>query len=199
MADALSALIAEVGSKALLDKTEVIELSKRARSGDESAVAEIVQRNMPMVIKIARGCVRKNGDMIELVQVGAIALWKCAKEYDWTRGTSFSTFAWISVQRAIWRSTRKRKRDDVFQCVDSLGSVAGRVPRHGFREVVASAVAELPESDRYVVERRFGLDGDYKQSTLSQLGEELGMSRENVRLIQVRALGRLKERLADLI
>ena len=197
--DALSALLAEVGGKPILGNSEVIELSKRARAGDESAIAEIVQRNMPMVIRIAKKCVRKNGDMIELVQVGAIALWRCAKEYDWTRGTCFSTFAWIAVQRAMWRSTRKRKRDEMLRGVDSLDGLVGRISmRGGFREEVASAVADLPESDRYVVERRFGLDGDYRQSTLNQLGEEMGMSREGVRLIQVRALTQLRDRLADL-
>jgi len=200
MADALSALISEVGASVPPDRAEIVELSKRARDGDESAVAEIVRRNMPMVIKIAKGCVCKDGDMIEFVQVGAIALWKCAKEYDWTRGTSFSTLAWIAVQRAIWRSTRKRKRDGAFQNVDSLDGFVGRfTAKDGVAESVAAAVADLPECDRYIVERRFGLDGDYRQSTLSQLGEELGMSHESVRLIQVRALGRLRERLADLV
>jgi RNA polymerase sigma factor (sigma-70 family) len=200
MADALSALISEVGVTTPPDRDEVVELSKRARGGDESAVAEIVRRNMPMVIKIAKGCVRRNGDMIELVQVGAIALWKCAKDYDWTRGTSFSTFAWIAVQRAIWQSTRKRKRDGAFESVDSLDAFVGRFSaKDAAGESIAAAVADLPEYDRYVIERRFGLDGDYRQSTLAQLGEELGVSREQVRLIQVRALGRLKERLADLV
>jgi RNA polymerase nonessential primary-like sigma factor len=49
----------------------------------------------------------------------------------------------------------------------------------------------LNEKQRAVVERRFGLHG-YENSTLEQVANELGVTRERVRQIQMDALKRLR-------
>ncbi|TNC92829.1 RNA polymerase sigma factor RpoS [Thalassolituus sp.] len=53
-------------------------------------------------------------------------------------------------------------------------------------------VEELPEKQREVLSRRFGLRG-YEASTLEDVGREIGLTRERVRQIQVEALKRLRE------
>ena len=53
-------------------------------------------------------------------------------------------------------------------------------------------IDELPEKQREVISRRFGLQG-YETSTLEQVGREIGLTRERVRQIQVDGLKRLKE------
>lgn len=50
----------------------------------------------------------------------------------------------------------------------------------------------LPEKQRAVVERRFGLRG-HERATLEQVGREIGVTRERVRQIQIDALKRLRE------
>ncbi len=53
-------------------------------------------------------------------------------------------------------------------------------------------LAKLTDKQREVVERRFGLHG-YDISTLEQVGEQIGVTRERVRQIQIEALRRLRE------
>lgn len=53
-------------------------------------------------------------------------------------------------------------------------------------------LAQLNEKQRDVVERRFGLHG-HKISTLEEVGNEIGVTRERVRQIQMDALKRLRE------
>ena len=53
-------------------------------------------------------------------------------------------------------------------------------------------IEELPEKQREVLSRRFGLRG-YEPSTLEDVGRESGLTRERVRQIQVEALKRLRE------
>jgi len=53
-------------------------------------------------------------------------------------------------------------------------------------------LSQLTEKQRVVVERRFGLDGK-ETATLEQVGEEIGITRERVRQIQMEALKRLRE------
>ncbi len=52
-------------------------------------------------------------------------------------------------------------------------------------------VCELDEKQRAVVERRFGLHG-YPRATLEKIGEEIGVTRERVRQIQLDALKNLR-------
>jgi RNA polymerase nonessential primary-like sigma factor len=53
-------------------------------------------------------------------------------------------------------------------------------------------VWELSEKQRAVLERRFGLHG-YRRATLEQIGQEIGVTRERVRQIQLDALNNLRE------
>jgi RNA polymerase primary sigma factor len=60
-------------------------------------------------------------------------------------------------------------------------------------ETLLSAIAELPEPERDVIEMRFGA-GDREPQTLSQAGRKLGVSTERARQIEERALRRLSQR-----
>jgi len=60
---------------------------------------------------------------------------------------------------------------------------------------IARWVAELPERQRRVVEGRYGLNGG-EIATLEVLAEELGITRERVRQLQMEALVRLRARIA---
>jgi RNA polymerase nonessential primary-like sigma factor len=55
-----------------------------------------------------------------------------------------------------------------------------------------SWLSRLSDKQRVVVERRFGLNG-YERATLEQVGNEIGVTRERVRQIQIDALKRLRK------
>lgn len=61
-------------------------------------------------------------------------------------------------------------------------------------DIVDHWVRELNEKQREVVERRFGLRG-HRRATLEQIGDEIGVTRERVRQIQIDALKNLREML----
>jgi RNA polymerase primary sigma factor len=59
------------------------------------------------------------------------------------------------------------------------------------QDVLRRAVAQLPEREREVVKRRYGLNGDRDPASLDAIGRELGLTRERVRQIEARALEQL--------
>jgi RNA polymerase sigma factor (sigma-70 family) len=61
-----------------------------------------------------------------------------------------------------------------------------------------AAVQKLPEKQRYVLERRYGLNGQ-EPMTLQELGSELGVSAERVRKVQNAAIAKLRSELCDLL
>lgn len=64
-----------------------------------------------------------------------------------------------------------------------------RLLRHQLRRIVA----ELPPRDQKIVSLRFGLTNGFPR-TLAEVAKEFGISRERVRQIQERALGRIREK-----
>jgi RNA polymerase primary sigma factor len=59
------------------------------------------------------------------------------------------------------------------------------------QDVLRRAVSQLPEREREVVKRRYGLNGDRDPASLEAIGRELGLTRERVRQIEASALERL--------
>jgi RNA polymerase primary sigma factor len=58
-------------------------------------------------------------------------------------------------------------------------------------DVLRRAVAQLPEREREVVRRRYGLNGERDPASLATIGRELGLTRERVRQIEASALEQL--------
>ena len=61
---------------------------------------------------------------------------------------------------------------------------------HALKDSVQGLLAKLPERQRYVMERRYGLNGG-KCATLKEIGQEIGVTRERARQIQNAALLKL--------
>ena len=90
--------------------------------------------------------------------------------------------------------------DPELTLVDALADMDAANPEANFEQAeieahIARWVAELPERQRRVVEARYGLNGG-EIATLEVLAEELGITRERVRQLQMEALVRLRTRIA---
>ncbi|MGZ8189775.1 MAG: RNA polymerase sigma factor RpoS [Methylococcaceae bacterium] len=75
---------------------------------------------------------------------------------------------------------------------DAVLSHDEKIQEDGIKRNISSWVFELPEKQREVICRRYGLCG-YEEATLEQVAQELGLTRERIRQIQMDALKRLKE------
>jgi RNA polymerase nonessential primary-like sigma factor len=75
---------------------------------------------------------------------------------------------------------------------DERSSPTERLQEDSIRGNISNWVMQLSEKQREVICRRYGLCG-YENSTLEQVAQELGVTRERVRQIQMDALKRLKE------
>jgi RNA polymerase primary sigma factor len=89
----------------LLTHEEEIDLGRRASEGDETARSKLIEKNLRLVIPVAkkyRGMGLPFGD---LIQEGNVGLIRAADKFDPEKGFRFSTYAtwWIrqAVQRAV--------------------------------------------------------------------------------------------------
>ncbi len=89
----------------LLTHEEEIDLSKRAKQGDERARHRLIEKNLRLVVSVAKKY-RGMGLLFEdLIQEGNLGLMRAVEKFDPDRGFRFSTYAtwWIrqAVQRAV--------------------------------------------------------------------------------------------------
>ncbi len=101
----LARYFGQIGSGRLLTHEEEIDLGRRTRQGDKTARSKLIEKNLRLVIPIAkkyRGIGLPFGD---LIQEGNIGLMRAADKFDPEKGFRFSTYAtwWIrqAVQRAV--------------------------------------------------------------------------------------------------
>src|SRR5215211_7058025 len=254
---------ARIGRGKLLTHQEEIDLSKRVKQGDRAARNRLIEKNLRLVVSIAKKSRGRGLPFEDLIQEGNIGLMKAVGKFDSDRGFRFASYAtwWIrqNIQRAVadkgrtiripahisekmrkmartynelsaelerapsdeavaerlgWSVENIRKVKDAMpdattslnqpltsdEGSSELGEIiederSSDTPGTVMSELESSEVGEaidrLPERCRRVLVRRYGLD-DKDPATLAELGNELGLSHERVRQLQLQAVGRLK-------
>jgi RNA polymerase primary sigma factor len=94
----------------LLTHEEEIDLARRAREGDETARSRLIEKNLRLVIPVAkkyRGMGLPFGD---LIQEGNIGLMRGADKFDPEKGFRFSTYATWWIRQAIQRAVADKGR-----------------------------------------------------------------------------------------
>jgi RNA polymerase sigma factor (sigma-70 family) len=132
----------------------------------------------------------------EALQAGRIGLWHAIRGYDPTRGTTFSTYAWVAICRQIHHRARELNREtDVWrQEIPAswfLPDPVKELERELIQSVLLGLVSQLPDRLGQVIVGRYGL-GDDPPRMLKELGEELGLTKERVRQLQQEALAWLR-------
>jgi RNA polymerase sigma factor (sigma-70 family) len=98
----------------------------------------------------------------------------------------------VQSLHAVFPGTDDRTLEDVLADPDAADPDE-RIERERVWGCVRRELAGLDERERSVLAWRYGLDGELPL-TLQQIGERLGLSRERVRQIESKALGRLRDR-----
>lgn len=103
--DAIKSYLDSIAKYKLLTAQEEIELSRRINQGDELARKEFINRNLKLVVKIAKKFNHQGLDFLDLIQEGNAGLMVAVERFDPEKGYRFSTYAtwWIRhyVGRAV--------------------------------------------------------------------------------------------------
>jgi len=108
--DNLRSYYAAIKRIPLLTADEERELSAQVFSGSEEARRRLIEANLRLVVKIARGFVTPDMPLLDLIQEGNVGLIKAAEKFDGARNVRFSTYASWWIKQAITRALVNSRR-----------------------------------------------------------------------------------------
>jgi RNA polymerase sigma-70 factor (ECF subfamily) len=178
-------------------------LIARIAAGDRDAFSRFYDLAAPMAFGLIRRVLREPEAAAEVLQEVFWQIWQEAPQYDPKRGSPEAWLVMRAKTRAIdrLRSMRRRDRTFVAPVDEAIARAEGAQAENPAvvaedRGLVRTALAQLPEPQRRVIELAF-FEGLTQSEIATRLGEPLGTVKTHARLGLERPRGALRgERLS---
>ncbi|WP_342348763.1 sigma-70 family RNA polymerase sigma factor [uncultured Nitrospira sp.] len=108
--EAFSAMNGKAGQKLSLQFSKIRLSIGEVRVDIEEPKDALVQRNLRLVVDVAKRYLGRGMNFLDLVQEGNIGLMKAAERFDYTRGFKFSTYATWWIRQGISRAVADQSR-----------------------------------------------------------------------------------------
>ena len=180
--------------------------------GDEDAKQLLIERNLRLVVFIARRFENTGINLEDMISIGTIGLIKAVDTYRTDRNIKLATYASRCIENEILMHIRKISNQKTEVSLDEpinmdydgnellLSDILGTDEDMILRPMedavdlllLRQAVKELPPREKEIVQMRFGLDG-VKELTQKEVAEKMGISQSYISRLEKRIMLKLRK------
>jgi len=201
-----------------LTREEEAETLKRMAEGDGVAKSQLIERNLRLVVYIARRFENTGIGIEDLISIGTIGLIKAVGTFRADRNIKLATYSSRCIENEILMYIRKIANQKTEVSLDEpintdwdgnelllsdvLGTESDTVLRpledDVDRQVLQEALGRLPEREKRIVSMRYGLGGR-KERTQKEVADLMGISQSYISRLEKRIMQRLRREIGKKI
>ncbi len=194
-----------------LQREEEAELIARLEQDDPAARQTLIERNLRLVVYLARRFENTGINIEDLISIGTIGLIKAVNTFRSDKNIKLATYASRCIENEILMHLRKTSNSRTEVSFDEplntdwdgkellLSDVLGTdsdvvmrpIEQDVDRQLLHAAVSRLGKRERDIITMRFGLRG-HKELTQKEVADRLGISQSYISRLEKRIISRLK-------
>lgn len=191
---------------------EEMEYLIKASKGDENAKATLIERNLRLVIYIAKKFENSGVELEDLVSIGSIGLIKAVSTFNYEKNIKLATYASRCIENEILMHLRKVTRQKLEVSLDEPlsfdkegnelllsdilvaegESVSKNIELSAEKQLLKEAIKRLNIREQTIMVLRFGLNGG-EELTQKEVADAMGISQSYISRIEKKILVRLKK------
>ena len=197
-----------------LSNAEEQQLLAQAADGSEAAKQRLIERNLRLVVYIARRFENTGINIEDLISIGTIGLIKAVNSFNPDKNIKLATYASRCIENEILMVLRKTSRlklevsfdeplntdwdGNELLLSDILGTEPDLVSRNldsaVEKEMLYNAIKTLNPREKSIVNLRYGL-GQEKEHTQKEVADMMGISQSYISRLEKRIIEKLKDEL----
>jgi RNA polymerase sporulation-specific sigma factor len=201
-----------------LSKDEEEELVNKISEGDEKTRSTLIERNLRLVVYIARKFENTGVYVEDLISVGTIGLIKAVNTFNPEKKIKLATYASRCIENEILMYLRRNSKikaeisfyeplnidwdGNELLLSDILGTendtVYNLIEDEVDKQLLVMALKSLNEREKEIVRLRFGLNGT-REKTQKEVADMLGISQSYISRLEKKIIKRLKKEISRMI
>lgn len=195
-----------------LNSDEEKELLKRLMKKDVEAKNILIERNLRLVVYIAKKFENSGVNIEDLVSIGTIGLMKAINSYNLEKNIKLATYASRCIENEILMFLRKNNKIKTEVSIDepintdsegndlSLADILGtdndsifkHVEENDNKKILEIAIKKLNDREKMIMQLRYGFNG-YDELTQKEVADKLGISQSYISRIEKKVINNLKK------
>lgn len=196
-----------------LDTIEEEKLLQRLMLNDDDARKILVERNLRLVVYIAKKFENTGIEFEDLISIGTIGLMKAINTFNTSKNIKLATYASRCIENEILMQLRKNTKIKNEISIDEplnkdgdgnellLSDVLGtdnditskKIENEVDLKLLKIAIDKLNDRERYIMNLRFGIDGLSKEKTQKEVADMLGISQSYISRLEKKIMNKMKK------
>lgn len=193
------------------EEAEIISLLGTA--DEEMAKSKLIERNLRLVVYIARKFENTGVNVEDLISIGSIGLIKAINTFRSDKNIKLATYATRCIENEILMYLRRNTKTKTEVSIDEplnvdwegnellLSDILGtdidviykNLEEEVDRDILKKAINKLDKRERVIIELRYGIFSDGIEKTQKEVADMLGISQSYISRLEKRIINRLKK------